>query len=298
MATPTAKPGADADTPAQIPARGWKEIARRTWKEGDDDNVSLISAGVAFYAFSAFVPLLAALVLTYGLVAEPSSVVAHVQALTDVMPADAAGLIGDQLKAMVETAGSTKGLALLLALGIALWGAAKAATSIQTALNIAFDCEETRGYIWRTLGALALTAGAVVALFVAIVAISAMGRIDDWLPFSSPFIHVLLRIAFWVAAAIVVSLLIAALYRYGPSRPNPRWIWLTPGSILATLLWIAASLGFGFYVSNFGNYNATYGSLGAVIVFLTWLYLSAYIILMCAELNAETERQTEKDTTK
>ncbi len=291
------QPGADADTPADIPAPGWKAIAKRTWKEGTDDNVSLIAAGVAFYGFSAFVPLLAALVLTYGLVADPANVVEHVRSLTNVMPQDAARLIGEQLQSMVTTAGSSKGFGLLVALGIAVWGAMKGATSMMTALNIAFDAEETRGYVKRTLGAFALTVGAIVALVVAIVAISAMASIESLLPFSSPFVHILLRIAFWIAAAAIVSLLIASLYRYGPSRPNPRWVWLTPGSLVATILWIGASLGFGFYVSNFGNYNATYGSLGAVIVFLTWLYLSAYILLMGAELNAETERQTEQDVT-
>lgn len=292
-----AKPGADAHTPAQIPATGWKQIAKRTWQEGNDDNVDLIAAGVAFYGFSAFVPLLAALVLTYGLVANPANVVEHVRSLTNVMPQDAARLIGEQLQAMVTSAGTSKGFGLLLALGIALWGAMKGATSMMTALNIAFDAQETRSYVKRTLGALALTAGAILALIVAIFAISAMTAMDSWLPFSSPAVHLLLRILFWMGAAAIVSVLIATLYRYGPSRPNPRWVWLTPGSILATLLWIAASLGFGIYVSNFGNYNATYGSLGAIIVFLTWLYLSAYIILMSAELNAETERQTDKDVT-
>lgn len=289
--------GRDADSPAEIPPPGWKDIAKRTWREANEDNVSLVAAGVAFYGFLAFVPLLTALVLTYGLVAEPASVVRHVQALTSIMPADAARLIGEQLQSMVETAGTTKGFALLLALALALYGAMKGVTSLITALNIAFDAEEERGFVTRTLLALGMTAGAVLALLAGVVAISAMSSVEELLPFSSPFVRGVVRVAFWIGAAIVISLLIAALYRYAPSRPNTKWRWLTPGSVIATLLWIAGTLGFGFYVSNFGNYNATYGSLGAVIVFLTWLYLSAYLLLLCAELNAETERQTHRDTT-
>lgn len=289
------KPGSDAGKPTAIPAPGWKQIAVRAYKESGRDNISLIAAGVAFYAFLAFVPLLAALVLSYGLVADPASVVSHMKSLTQAMPAEAAAIIGDQLKSVVETSGSKKGFGLLIALALALYGATKGATSIMTATNVAWDVEETRGFIKRTALSLIFTAGAVLGLLLAILGISITGFVEHLLPTSSPVIHTLLRIAFWIPAAAAVSFGIAILYRYAPNRrPTPPWRWLSPGSIGATLIWLAATVGFGFYVSNFGNYNATYGSLGAVIVFLTWLYLSAYILLMGAELNAEVERQTEK----
>ena len=283
--------GADAENPAEIPVRGWRQIARRAWDEGSNDNVSLIAAGVSFYAFSAFVRLLAALVLAYGLVADPQSVVAHMQKLAGAIPSEASQLIAEQLQSMVETKGSEKGLGLILALAIALYGAMKGASAIMLALNIVYEAEESRGFIARNLTALGITSGMVLVMLIAIVAISAMAAIERILPFSSELVRTVVRISSWVGAALAVSLLIAALFRFGPSRPNPRWVWLTPGSITATLLWIAATLGFGFYVSNFGNYNATYGSLGAVIIFLTWLYILIYIVLMCAELNSETERQ-------
>lgn len=294
MALSGERPGADADKPSDIPARGWKQIAVRAYRESNGDNISLIAAGVAFYAFLAFVPLLAAMVLTYGLVAEPASVVDHMQALTNAMPAEAAGIIGEQLKSVVLTAGSKKGIGLLIAIALSLYGAMKIATSIMTATNIAWDVEETRSFVKRSLLALVFTMGAVLALVIAIGAISVLGFIEHLLPTASPIAHTLLKILFWIPAAAAVSLGIAILYRYAPNRrPKPPWRWISPGSVVATLLWLAATLAFGFYVTNFGSYNATYGSLGAVIVFLTWLYLTAYILLMGAELNAEVERQTD-----
>lgn len=290
MATANAS-GAGASSPAEVPAPGWWAIAKRSWKESSRDNVNLIAAGVAFYAFLAFVPLLAAAVLTYGLVAEPASVVQHMGQLTSVMPQDAAGLIGEQLMSIVQTAGTQKGFGLLLAILLSLYGAMRGASSIITALNIVYDVEEDRSFIRTTLLAALITLGAMLALVLGVIAISALGLVERLLPFSSPFLHLLIKIMSWLLAGAAVSLLIAAIYRYAPNRPDVAWRWLTPGSIAATILWVVATLGFGFYVANFGSYNATYGSLGAVIVFLTWLYLSAYILLMGGELNSEVEKQ-------
>ncbi|MDB5667097.1 MAG: YihY/virulence factor BrkB family protein [Alphaproteobacteria bacterium] len=286
-----------ADTPSEISGRGWREVLKRTWRESSQDNVNLVAAGVAFYAFLAFVPLLAALVLTYGLVAEPATVVRHFQQLTAVMPADAARLIGEQLMSMTKTASTQKGLGLLLAILLSLYGAMRGATSIIVALNIVYNIDEDRSFVRKTGLAVLITAAALVSLLAGILAISALGWLEHLLPFSSRVVQTLLKLLSWVAAAAVVSFLIAAVYRYAPNRPNTRWRWLTPGSLAATVLWLLATLGFGFYVANFGNYNATYGSLGAVIVFLTWLYLIAYILLLGGELNSELEKQTTRRTT-
>ena len=296
MADAAEKPGAHAEKPSDIPAPGWKQIALRAYKESTQDNVSLIAAGVAFYAFLAFVPLLATMVLTYGLVAEPSSVVSHMQGLTKAMPADAAKIIGDQLQSVVTTAGTKKGIGLAIAIGLSLYGAMKGVASIVTATNIVWDVDETRGFLKRTALNLILTVGAVLALVLAVLGISVLGFLDHLLPTSAPLMHTLLKVGFWILAAVAVSFGVAVVYRYAPNRPEPEWRWISPGSVIATLVWLAATAGFGFYVANFGNYNATYGSLGAVIVFLTWIYLTAYILLMGAELNAETERQTDKET--
>ena len=282
-------PAAQENSPADFPPRAWKDVLVATWKEASDDNLELISAGVAFYAFLAFVPLLTAFVLSYGLVADPASVVGHMQALTSVMPQNAAEIIGEQLLAMTEGGGTQKGLGLLIALAIALYGATKGATSVIAALNIAYDVTERRSFLGRMAMAFAMTAGAVVTLFLAILAISAMNFLEHLLPNLPGVTHGLMKVLFWTLAAAAVVLLLAIIYRYGPNRPDADWRWITPGSAFATVAWLAATAGFGFYVSNFSDYNATYGSLGAVIVFLTWLYLTAYIVLLGAELNAEIE---------
>ena len=287
---------AAADSPTELPARAWKDVALAAWREAGDDNLELVSAGVAFYAFLALVPLLTAFVLSYGLIADPASVVEHMRGLTSVMPQNAAEIIGEQLMSMTEGEGTQKGFGLLIALSLALYGATKGATSVITALNIAYDVTEKRGFFGRMAMAFAMTAGAVVALFLAILAISAMNFIEHLLPGLSGVTHVVVKLLFWLAAAAAVVLLLALIYRYGPNRPDADWKWITPGSAAATVAWLAATAGFGFYVSNFGNYNATYGSLGAVIVFLTWLYLTAYIVLLGAELNSELENKVGAKT--
>lgn len=278
--------------PISWPAlKDWKDVLVRTWKESGDDNVGLLAAGVAFYLFLAFVPLLASAVLTYGLVADPQTVAEHIQTLARTLPREAAAIIGDQLKAITGSKSGSHGLGLLLAIAVALYGASKGSASIVTALNIAYEVKESRGFIKRTLLALAMTVGLVVIVLFGASAISAFAFIEQLLPFSSPIVHTLLQILLWAVAAAVVALGLALVYRYAPNRPDAPWAWVTPGSAAATLLWLLASFGFGLYVSNFGNYNATYGSLGGVVVFLTWLYLSAYIILMGGEMNSELERQ-------
>ena len=272
----------------------WRHVLVRTRKAASDDNVGLLAAGVAFYAFLAFVPLLAASLLIYGLGADPAEVAGHMGTLAQSLPREAAALIGEQLKAMTETPDGAKGIALLLAILLALYGASKGSSAIVTALNIAYQVKESRGFIRTTLLSLAMTIGAMAVLFIGIGAISAMAWAERALPAASPLGHTLVKLLFWAGAALAVSIGVALIYRYGPNRPDAPWRWITPGSAAATLLWVAASFGFGLYVAQFGNYNATYGSLGGVIVFLTWLYLSAWILLMGAELNSELERQQGK----
>jgi membrane protein len=282
---------APASHPTEISARGWKQVLQESWKEAGRDNISLVAAGVAFYAFAALVPLLTAFVLSYGLVAEPASVVAHVETLTSVMPAQSAQIIGDQLKSMTESEGTATGFALLLALAIALYGASKGAGAVMTGLNIAWGVAETRSFAKRTGLAIGLVAGAVLVMLLAILAMSTISFVGTLLPSLGGISHLLLQAVGFVLVAAIVMTLLALVYRYGPDRPEANWRWITPGSILATIVWLLGTAGFGLYVANFGSYNATYGSLGAVIVFLTWLYLSAYIMLLGAELNAVLEQQ-------
>lgn len=188
-------------------------------------------------------------------------------------------------------------MGLLLALGFALFGARNGAVAIITALNIAYEEEERRGFVRLNLLTLAMTAAAVLAAIVALVAIAALGHLETLLAGMPGFVAVAGKIISYLILLLVGAAGAATLYRVGPSRADARWVWLTPGSALAAALWLLLTLGFGIYVANFGNYNATYGSLGAIVVLLTWLYLSSYILLFGAELNSEFEHQTAADTT-
>lgn len=290
--------GRDADTPLEMPSKGWAEILQRAWAEMQRDNLSLIAAGVAFYAFTALVPLLGAVVLTYGLVADPAVVVRHFQELSAMLPADAARLVGEQLLNVVETANAKKGLGLLLALALAFWGATKATGAIVTALNIAYEEEETRGFFKKTLINLAMVLGGVLLTGAATAAITIFAHLDRMLPGAPAFLLFMGRLVSWLLLGLIGAAGVATLYRYAPDRDAAKWRWLTPGSVFAAAGWGLLTLGFGLYVANFGNYNATYGSLGAVIVLLTWLYLTALILIVGAELNAELEHQTARDTTR
>lgn len=289
--------GRDAKAPTEIPARGWKEIALRTWKESSMDNVSLVAAGVAFYGLLALVPLLGATVLTYGLVADPHAVVGHIDSLTKSLPEDAAKLIGEQLLNVVSTSGGKKGLGLLMALAIALWGARNAAGSLIIALNIAYEEEEKRSFLRVTGLSLAITAAAVLLGLVAVGAVGMLAALEKLFPGLGPVAVLLGKAVAYAVLAAVAAAAAATLYRYGPSRTEAEWKWITPGSAFFATGWVVLTLGFGFYVSQFGKYGATYGSLSGVIVLVTWLYLSSFVLLFGAEFNSEIEHQTARDTT-
>lgn len=280
-----------------MPLTAWRAVVVRTFREASSDNVGLVAAGVAFYAFLALFPLLGAAVLTYGFVAEPASVLRHMNALTTMLPTDVARVVGDQLLSVVQTSGGKKGLGLLLALAVALFGARNAVGAIITALNIAYEEEEKRGFFRTNLLALGITACAVLALVIAAIAVAVLGYLDELMPTSNRFLIAGGKALSYVLFALAAATGAAALYRYGPSRDTARWAWLTPGSLLFAVASVILTLAFGFYVARFGNYGATYGSLSAVVVVLTWLYLTSYALLFGGELNSELEHQTEQDTT-
>lgn len=289
--------GRDAASPAEIPPRGWRDIAIRTWREAAGDNIGLIAAGVAFYGFLALVPMLGALLLTYGLVADAATVMAHARAAFSLLPPDAARLVADQLLQLSAQSAGKTGLGLLLSLAIALYGAMRGASAILVALNIAYDEVDERGLVARTMLALAITVGTVAIAVVALAAIGSLALLDSLYPAAPAAILLIVRLLFWAAAAVAASAGIAILYRCGPHRHSAKWRWLSPGSIVATAAWIAMTFGFGLYSANVAHYDAAYGALGAVVALLMWLYLSAYILLFGAELNGEIERQTREDTT-
>jgi membrane protein len=288
--------GRDAVQFWQIPRAGWKEIVVRTWREIGHDDVGLLAAGVAFYSFLAFVPLLAAVVLVYGLIADPSDAARQMGSLTHVLPADAAKIIGDQLTAMTQTKQSRTALGLMVAIVVAIYGSMRGATSVVSALNATYDEEETRS-IFRTTGlSLAITLGMICTLLAGLVAISAMTLLGSVIHLPA-YMETAITGGAWLVTALLAGALIAAVYRYGPDREDVRWLWLVPGSLFASIGALLGTVAFGFYVSRFAGYNATYGALGAVVSFLMWLYLTAYVLLVGAEFNAEIEHQTARDTT-
>lgn len=289
--------GRRADSPWSMPWQGWREVLSRTWKEASADSIGLIAAGVAFYSFLALVPMLGAVVLTYGLLAEPRTVIRNMEMLTQVLPGEVARLLGEQLLNIVATEGGKKGAGLVMALAVTLFGARNAAGGIIQALNIAYEEEEKRGFLRVNLLALGMTAAVVLVFVAALLSVAVLGYLEHLLPGMDRAAAALFKILSYLALALAAVAVAATLYRFGPSRDEARWVWLTPGSALFAVAWVALTLGFGFYVANFGNYGATYGSLSAVVVLLTWIYLSSYALLFGAELNSELEHQTARDTT-
>lgn len=289
--------GRDAASPWTMPWRAWKAVAVRSWNEATDDNIGLVAAGVAFYGFLAIVPLLGAVVLCYGILAQPGTVVRHMDALMAVMPPDVARAVGQQLLELVHSSDGTKGFGVLLALAIAIFGARNGAGAILIALNIAYEEKEKRGFLTLNLTTLAITAAAVIAAISAGFAVAALAALGKLLPYANDFVVILGTLLTYLLLASGGAAGAAALYRFGPSRSKARWTWLTPGSLFASIGWLALTLGFGVYVANVGKFDATYGSLGALVALLTWLYFSSYVLLFGAEINAEFEHQTARDTT-
>lgn len=289
-------PGAHADVPAEIPRRGWWQVLRRAWAESSADNISLIAAGVAFYSFLALFPALIAGILLYGLVRDPADVREQAAGWTDTLPDDAASIVTTQLEQLSESSSQSLGLGLALALALALWSAAGGVGNLVTAINIAYDEKETRGFLKRKLLALGLTLGAIVFVVVTLSLVAAAPAVLDDVVGSGPA-RWGLEAGRWLFLLAMMVMVLAILYRVAPDRADAKVSWVSVGAVVATLGWLVASLGFSLYVDNFGSYGETYGALAGVVVLLLWLWLSIYLVLLGAELNAEAEQQTIVDTT-
>ncbi|HEY8565894.1 MAG TPA: YhjD/YihY/BrkB family envelope integrity protein [Beijerinckiaceae bacterium] len=288
--------GRQASTPSEIPAKGWKDILWRVYEEINKDRVLSVAAGVTFYALLALFPAVAALVSLYGLVADPVTINDHLASLSGFLPGGATEIIGEQVKRITENGGGALGFAFFSGLAISLWSANAGMKAIFDALNIVYEEEEKRSFIGLNLRSLAFTLGAIVFIILAAVGIVVipvvlnfvgLGKAAEWL----------LSLLRWPILLAVLLFALAALYRYGPSRDKPQWRWVTWGSFIAGFAWLVGSMLFSWYVANFGSYNETYGSLGAVVGFMTWIWLSTTIILIGGEINAEMEHQTAHDTT-
>ena len=286
--------GRTADSPTEIPLPGWRDILKRTLGQLKSDNVPIIAAGVAYYLFLALLPALAAVISVYGLVADPNDVSRQLDSLLGALPADAASFLQEQIETIVGTSSGGLGLSVVVSVLLALWSASKGMQALVIALNVAYDEEETRKFVKLRGLALGLTVGLVVASAVLVGGMALIGALADRLGTAAAWAVTILR---WPVLALLLLGLLAVLYRHAPDRDPPKWRWVSPGALIAVVLWVLGSVAFNVYVTNFGSYNETYGTLAAAVLLLLWLYLSAYIIILGAEFDAETERQTVKDST-
>jgi membrane protein len=292
-----AERGRLAATPEQIPARGWKDIAIHVWREISRHRILAVAAGVTFYALLAIFPFIAAMVAIYSLFADPSTIGSHLETLSYVLPAGALSVIGDQIGRIAAQGRTTLGVATIVSLAVVLWSAKAGMKAVFDALNIVYQEEEKRGFFKLNAVSLGFTLCAIVLAIVAIAAVVALPplisylglpqNVQDWINW--------LR---WPLLLLSVSLAASVIYRYGPSRREAQWRWLSWGAALFAIGWLAASLLFSWYTTNFGTYNETYGSLGTAVGFMTWMWITNIALLLGAEINAETEHQTARDTTK
>jgi membrane protein len=299
MATATSNDqhGRQADTPAEVPARGWKDVLARVRVESKQDNVTLLAGGVAFFALLALVPALVALVSVYGLVADPSDVERHVRDTLGAAPEEVRDMVTQQLASITDNTTSALGLTTALSIAVALWSASSGVKNLIAGINAAYDEEEDRGFLKLRAVSLAFTVGAIVLLAISFFLIAILPSLlaEAGLGSAGRIAAGVLR---WVLLLLLMLVGLSVLYRYGPDRDDPKWIWASPGAVVATALWLAGSALFAVYTANFGKYNETYGSLGVVVVVMLWLYISALSVLLGAEINSELERQTVKDTTR
>jgi membrane protein len=288
--------GRMAERPGEVPVRGWKDVAVRLKTQLKEDDVPLLAAGVAFFALLALVPSLVALVSIYGLVADPSDVQSTTEDAMRAAPSEVRDLVSSQLETVVESQPSGLRIGVIAGVALALWSASSGMRHLMGALTLAYDETEDRKFLRLRGLALALTIGAVVVFALALVGIVAPNALDDSGAVGT--VRAVLLVVRWLVLAAVAMLSLSLLYRWAPDRDAPRWRWASPGAVLATVVAVVASIGFSIYTANFGSYNETYGALGAVVVLMLWLYVTANAVILGAELNCELERQTVVDTTR
>ena len=278
------------------PARSWKDIIWRLWAEYGEDRIALIAAGATFYLLLALFPALAAFVALYGFVADPLTIADHIAFLGGVLPTGGVELISAQLKALASQDEAALSFAFIFGLLFAVWSANNGIKTLFEALNVAYDATEKRGFFKLNLVSLLFTIGAIVIAILFIVSVGIVPAVLALVGLGS-IAETLISLARWPVLFVAAAAGITILYRYGPCRGRTEWRWVDRGAVLATAAWLLASILFSWYLTNFADYNATYGSLGAVIGFMMWTWISVVILLVCAELNAELERQRDRAST-
>ncbi len=289
-------PGGQAETPGQIPARGWFQVLRRSFKQIGADHLTLLAGGIAYTWFLALFPGIIAAVLIWGLVADPAQLRQQIDDMAASMPETARPLVTDQLTSATASAGEGIGLAVVVSIVLALWSTSAGVAGLIEATNIAYDEEEERNFFVKRGLALLMTLGFLVFLFVAVALVVVFPIVlEEVAP--GPVVEVAAQVVRWLLLVLLTVTALGLLYRVGPDRAAPQVRWLSLGAVVATVAWIAASVAFSFYVSNFSSYDDTYGSLAGVAVLLLWFWITALVVLVGAEINAEAEAQTEFDTT-
>lgn len=288
--------GRRAQRPDQITSMGWLDIVWRVKREMSNDNITMLAAGVAFYALLAVFPALAAVISIWALVFDPQTIAQQVAEVGQFVPPGAAAIIAYQASEISENTDAGLSLTALLSLLVAMFVASKGVRGLILGLNIVYGEKERRGLIRKILVVGALTVGLIVMTLVTIVFIAGLPLVIGMLGLDSTLVS-LVSLLRWPILVLVMMLVIVVLYRFAPYRRAPRWEWLSIGSVSATLLWLLGSLGLSLYARHFTSFSELYGSLGAVVVLLLWFWLSSFVVLVGAELNGEMERQTRRDTT-
>lgn len=288
--------GLQAEKPQQIPKEGWKDIGKRVFGQIKKDNIDIVGAGVAFYFFLAIFPTLAATVSIYGLVTDPGQVQSQMSQLTSVMPQKVGQMISEQLQGISEESNQTLGWSIVIGILLSLWSANKGTKALFTGVNIAYNEENNRVFIKDIALSLAFTLGGIIIGIISISLVIGFPAVADHLGLPS-FLHTIINWLRWPTLLLIVMFSLALIYRFAPARENAKFKWVNWGAGLAAFLWMLGSLAFSFYISNFGSYSETHGSVAAVIILMLWFLLTSYIILLGAEINSEMEHQTAQDTT-
>ncbi|HSK33365.1 MAG TPA: YihY/virulence factor BrkB family protein, partial [Propionicimonas sp.] len=290
-------PVSQASKPTEIPVTGWWQVLKRGWREASEDQVPLLGAGVAFFGFLSLFPALAAFTLVYGLVADPATIADQVRTLTAALPPEASALLVDQLQQLTSTPRQSLGWGLALTIVLALWSASGGVGNLITAINIAYDEPKKRGFVKEKLLALGVTIAAVLFMALVLTLVAGVPVVLGFLDVSGALRWVIEAVR-WLLLAALVMLALAVLYRVAPDRDAPRFRWVSAGAVTATVLWLVASAAFSLYVTFLGSYARTYGAFAGVVLMMLWLWLTSYAILLGAEINAESEEQTARDTTR
>lgn len=288
--------GHGAKAPWQISVRGWAGILHQVWRDTSKKNLPLVAGGVTFYLLLALFPALAALVSIYGLIANPADMAKSVQSLSSMLPPSTVKLIGDELHQLVSASSKSLGLGAVIGIVIALWSGVRGMTGMMTALNIAAAQPEERGFIRFNVTAVGLTVAVILGGLIALALVAGLPVVLSGAGMRGPGRWIGLVVE-WPLLIVFAMGMVVLIYRYGPDGSTRKWKWTSPGVFVATILWVVGSILFSVYVYHFGNYNKTYGSLGAPLVLLTWMWLSVFVVLFGAEVNGEAERQAHQGIT-